>query len=127
MTTTSQTTPTYGERQRLDRAAEHYLRTCYQHRTAVRASEFALFLGVSVVHLSRTVREITGIRLRQYLWTRQLEYAEKLLRETSLTIDEVAIKAGFGTPRTFYRRFRESYGISPGEFVRLRNVSRSKT
>jgi hypothetical protein len=43
---------TPAHRQRLDRAANHYLQQCYRNRTPVRASAFATFLGMTHPYLS---------------------------------------------------------------------------
>ena len=108
---------TYAHRQRLDRAAEHYLRTCYREKTAARASEFAQFLGVHHVYLSAIAPQITGGKsLRDFLREKQLAYAEQLLRTTPLDIKEIALRCGFGTIGTFYRWFQARHGMPPGQF-----------
>ena len=118
-----QTTPpqrhrtfTHADRQRLDRAAEHYLRVCYKTKTAARVSEFATFLGVSTPYLSRIVPEIVGKRVRDFLRAKQIEYAVQLLLTTPISVDEIALRCGFGTPWTFYRWFRKAYGVTPTAF-----------
>ena len=108
---------THAHRQRLERAAEHYLRACYRNTTAARASEFAQFLGVHHVYLSTIAPQILGGKsLRDFLRQKQLAYAEQLLRTTPLYIEEVALRCGFGTIGTFYRWFNASYGMPPGTF-----------
>jgi len=113
---------THAHRQRLDRAAEHYLQYCYRKSTAARASEFAQFLGVTLPYLSRIAPEIAGKTLRHFLREKQLAYAARLLlRATPLSIREIALRSGFGTVSTFYRCFREAYGQAPGSFREARN------
>lgn len=107
---------TQADRQRLDRAAEHYLRACYKTKTAARASEFAVFLGVSTPYLSRIVPAMVGKPVRDFLRAKQIEYAVQLLRSTPISVDEIAIRCGFGTPWTFYRWFRKAYGMTPTAF-----------
>lgn len=108
---------TPAHRQRLERAAEHYLHACYRSRTAARASEFATrYLHVTPPYLSRIVSEMTGQTLRDLLRQKQLAYAEKLLRTTPLTVEEIALQCGFGTVRTLYRCFRRAYGMTPAAF-----------
>lgn len=104
------------DRQRLERAAAHYLRHCYRHRTAARVSEFAAHLGVSTEDLSRTASAIVGMPLREFLRRKQIAYAEQLLRTTPLTVEEIALRCGFGTPATFYRHFTAVHGVAPGAF-----------
>jgi AraC-like DNA-binding protein len=107
---------THADRQRLDRAAEHYLRSCYRNKTAARVSEFATFLGVTSPYLSRVTRSIVGRPARDFLRAKQLVYAAQLLRATPLSVDEIALHCGFGTPWTFYRCFKSVYGMTPNAF-----------
>jgi AraC-like DNA-binding protein len=108
---------TPAHRERLDRAAEHYLQYCYRMHTAARASEFADYLGVTLPYLSRIAPEIAGKTLRHFLREKQLAYAARLLvRAKPLSIREIAVRAGFGTVSTFYRCFQAAYGQPPGTF-----------
>ena len=112
---------THAHRQRLDRAAEHYLQYCYTKRTAARASEFAEYLGVTHAYLSRIAPDIAGMTLRSFLREKQLAYASRLLRRAApLPIREIAIRCGFGTVSTFYRCFEAVYGRPPGSFREVR-------
>lgn len=105
------------DRQRLERAAELYLRECYRSRTAARVSEFATFIHVARPYLSRMVPELTGLSVREFLRRQQLQLACRLLRESSvLTVAQIALMCGFGTPRTFHRVFRAAFSITPLEY-----------
>ncbi|HEX3581729.1 MAG TPA: helix-turn-helix domain-containing protein [Thermoanaerobaculia bacterium] len=106
----------YRDRQRIERAAEHYLRACYRARTAARASEFASYLGVSAPYLSRLVAAAAATPVREFLRRRQLAYAEQLLRSTPLSVAHIAIASAFGTPATFYRCFAKAFGDTPASY-----------
>lgn len=107
---------THAHRQRLDRAIAHYLDDCYANKTAARVSEFAAFLERSPEYLSRTAVSIVGVPLREYLRTKQLEEAERLIVTTPLPMRQIALHAGFGTTATFYRCFQQAHGMTPGAF-----------
>ena len=107
---------THRDRQRLERARDHYLRDCYRKQTAARASEFADYLGVTAAYLSRLSTAVAGVSVRDFHRRRQLTYAEQLLRSTPLPVSEIAIASAFGTPSTFYRCFVAAYGSTPGAF-----------
>jgi AraC-like DNA-binding protein len=104
--------------ERQARSAEHYLRKCYEAKTAVRASELAAELEMTPEHLSRLATQVFGKPLREYLRQKQLTYAEGLLRTLphEITVEEIALHSGFGTIRTFHRCFLEAYGMTPGAF-----------
>ena len=105
-------------RRRLERAADLYLRECYEHRTPARGDDFARQLGLTREHLARLGSDVLGIPLRDFLRSRQLLYAELLLRTTSLSTVQVAEAAAFGTHPTFYRAFKAAYEMTPGQYRR---------
>ena len=111
---------THAHRQRLDRAIAHYLDDCYARKRAARVAEFAAFLERSPEYLTRTAVSIVGVPLREYLRTKQLEEAERLIVTTPLPMHEIALHAGFGTTSTFYRCFRQAHGMPPGAFREVR-------
>jgi AraC-like DNA-binding protein len=111
---------THAHRQRLDRAMAHYLDECYAARKAARVAEFAAFLGLNPEYLTRTSVSVAGISLHEYLRRKQLEEAERLIVTTPLPMSEIARHAGFGTIATFYRSFRQAYGVPPGAFREVR-------
>jgi AraC family transcriptional regulator len=47
---------------------------------------------------------------------RQVERAERLLRETSFPIAEIAARCAFGTPMTLRRSFAALRGMTPYEY-----------
>ena len=106
----------HGLRQRLERAAELYLRHCYEKRKPARAEEFAEHLRLTRPYLSRVVPEALGMPLRDFLRERQLAYAQRLLETTSLSMVRIAHASAFGTHPTFYRCFKAAYGMTPGEY-----------
>lgn len=50
----------------------------------------------------------------RYLLTRRIERATALLRETELTVTEIAFETGWQSLGTFGRTFRDVTGHSPG-------------
>ena len=111
---------THADRQRLDRAADLYLRDCYRKNTAARASEFAAQVGLTPEYVSWLAAKILGKSLHAYLREKQVAYAARLLRVTPLPVEEIAIRCAFGTPATFYRWFVAVHGMPPGEFRHLK-------
>jgi transcriptional regulator GlxA family with amidase domain len=71
--------------------------------------------GVSEAHFARSFKEAFGIPPHRYLLTRRIERAKGLLRETDLSITEIAFQTGWGSLGTFGRTFRDVTGESPGE------------
>lgn len=113
---TRQKSRTQTRRSRLERAAELYLRRCYDNQTAARAGELAAQIGLTREHLTRTVADVFGLSLRAFLRVQQLKRAQHLLTTTSASMVQVALSSGFGTHPAFYRAFKAAFGITPGQY-----------
>jgi transcriptional regulator GlxA family with amidase domain len=70
---------------------------------------------VSEAHFARSFKEAFGVPPHRYLLTRRLERATALLRDTDLSITEIAFQTGWNSLGTFGRTFRDVTGESPGE------------
>ena len=75
-------------------------------------------LGCSAKHVYQTVREQTGHTVGELIESTRLQFAEELLLGTDGKNEEIAERCGFGTLNTFYRVFRRSHGVAPGEWRR---------
>jgi transcriptional regulator GlxA family with amidase domain len=71
--------------------------------------------GVSEAHFARSFRQAFGLPPHRYLLTRRLERAKALLRDTDLSITEIAFATGWNSLGTFGRTFRDVTGESPGD------------
>ncbi len=72
-------------------------------------------MGLSRVQLYRKVKALTGYSVVDLLRKARLAKAKQLLETTDKNISEVAYDVGFATPSYFAKRFKEEYGISPGD------------
>lgn len=72
-------------------------------------------LGIGPRHLCRLFAEHLDASPIQVARTRRIQRAKRLLDETNLAIGEVALRAGFGSPRTMRAAFYAIYGRSPSE------------
>ena len=93
-----------------------YLRDCFASETAPRLKELALRLATSPERLTRMFASRFGVPASQYLKRAQIIEAKRLLRTTSLPLNDIAYACGFGTRASFYRAFRRSVGTTPGNF-----------
>ena len=82
--------------------------------------------GVSEAHFARSFKEAYGLPPHRYLLTRRIERAAALLRESDLSITEIAFQTGWSSLGTFGRTFRDVTGESPGE-LRARERPASST
>jgi transcriptional regulator GlxA family with amidase domain len=68
---------------------------------------------VSEAHFARSFKQAFGIPPHRYLLTRRIERAAALLRDTDLSITEIAFQTGWESLGTFGRTFRDIAGESP--------------
>lgn len=69
---------------------------------------------VSEAHFARSFHEAFGMPPHRYLLTRRIERALTLLRDTELSITDIAFQTGWRSLGTFGRVFREITGNTPG-------------
>jgi AraC family transcriptional regulator of adaptative response / DNA-3-methyladenine glycosylase II len=79
----------------------------------------ATHLGVGSRHLRRLFLQHLGATPRAVAETRRLHFAKKLIDETSLTMSEVAMSAGFGCVRRFNAGILKVYRRTPTQIRRL--------
>lgn len=70
--------------------------------------------AVSVAHFARSFKDAFGVPPHRYLLARRIERAVALLRDTELSITEVAFQTGWKSLGTFGRIFRDITGENPG-------------
>ena len=70
--------------------------------------------GVSEAHFARSFKQAFGLPPHRYLLTRRIERAMALLRDTELSITEIAFDTGWASLGTFGRIFRDVAGATPG-------------
>jgi AraC-like DNA-binding protein len=81
--------------------------------TLARASET---LRLTPAHLGRRFKRTVGIGFRQFAATARLENVALLLQGSTLSIKEIATKAGYKHASDLNHSFKKSYGMSPREF-----------
>ena len=68
---------------------------------------------VSEAHFARSFKEAFGVPPHRYLLTRRIERATALLRDSDLSITEIAFQTGWRSLGTFGRIFRDITGEKP--------------
>jgi AraC family transcriptional regulator len=75
-------------------------------------------VGLSVAHFARAFKETMGRAPHQYLLALRLERARRLLETTSLTLSDIAQRAGFADQAHFTRLFKRAFGTTPGALAK---------
>ena len=79
-------------------------------------------LGVTARHLRRLFVQHLGATAREVARTRRVHFAKKLLDETALSINQVAVAAGYGSVRRFNSDIRRTYSRTPTQLRRRRRT-----
>jgi AraC-like DNA-binding protein len=74
-------------------------------------------LGCSYAHVSNIFKKAYGISPVRFINAQRLERARLLLRDTDLSVSEIAWRTGFKDPCYFARLFRQHTGLSAREYA----------
>jgi AraC-like DNA-binding protein len=85
-----------------------------------RVSDYADQLAVSPNHLNKCIKSVTGKSAQDLLNEMILLEVKTLLKQTDLSISEIAFKVGKEDPSDFSKFFRTKTGCTPSEY-RLRD------
>ncbi|HEX3986356.1 MAG TPA: AraC family transcriptional regulator [Acidobacteriaceae bacterium] len=85
-----------------------------QHARHLSLHDIARAVGVSRQHLLKICRLNGKPTPISQLYSARLEIATDLLRQTGLSVNDIAGKCGFVSIFHFSRKFKEAYGKSPG-------------
>ena len=69
-------------------------------------------------YISRLFKRLTGQTLLDYITSRRMDHAVKMLTETNASIQEIAKATGISSGQYFALLFRKKYGVSPLDYRR---------
>jgi len=71
---------------------------------------------ISPFYLSRTFKAVTGFTLTEYIQSVRIRQAQKLLKETDLSITEISAQSGFDSFSHFGKIFKKIARVSPRDY-----------
>jgi AraC family transcriptional regulator len=105
--------PGYKLRQITDWMAEHAAEEFSLDQLAARA-------GLSKFHFQRLFKTAVGVSPSRYHTNLRMNESRRLLRETKMSVVDVALEVGYANPSHFARLFRKENGLSPSDYRRRR-------
>ena len=99
----------------LDRIAA-FIEENYENHITV--DDLARKFFVSNSTISHLFKQKMGVSLYRYVTQRRLIAAKSMIGE-KLPLEEIARRVGFADYSTFYRAFKQEFGISPRQFGKL--------
>lgn len=88
------------------------------HET-ISLSTLSSIVNYNETYISRLFRQITGIKLSEYIYQERLTKAKHLLATSNDPIQTIASAAGFDSQQYFSLCFKKATGISPSEYQRM--------
>jgi AraC-like DNA-binding protein len=82
--------------------------------------DLAIHCGVSLKQSNRSFRQLFGMSLPERQELVRLQKARQALADTTRSIHELALEAGFRDERHFIAAFDKQFGVSPSEWGRPR-------
>ncbi len=76
-------------------------------------ADLAKEAGLGMAHFSRVFRRFTGQSPKEFLLRSRLARAQHFLRETAMTVTEIADRLGYADVFFFSRQFKQKTGLSP--------------
>jgi len=86
------------------------------YRTEIDFEKMARDLQISYSYIRKIVKNATGKSVLDYINSLRIHEGKRLLRQTDMTIAEIASNLGYNNVQSFNRFFKKYEGITPGEF-----------
>lgn len=98
------------------------------YKQPLTTASLARSVGISSRHLQRLFLTHLGTTLERYLFNMRLDHARQLLRQSTLSVLDIALASGFTAASHFSRLYRDRFGISPRqERNEMSHVAASKS
>lgn len=85
----------------------------------ITVEELTEFLGITQPYLYKIFTDKCGISPKQYITNCKLAKVKKLLKETTLSICEIAASVGYSDSLSFSKQFKKLMGYSPKAFRKV--------
>lgn len=85
------------------------------HQKEITVDHLAQIAGLSRYHFSRLFKELTNKTITEYINKIRIDKAEYLLRNTTMSVSEVALASGFNDIYYFSKIFKKTRQIAPSE------------
>lgn len=102
-----------------------FLQENYQSDLSMEA--LARQFGYSKSRFSHLFNETLGCPPGAFINALRCQHAARAMLESDQPLLEIAMNAGFECPRTFYRVFKQYYGLTPTQYCKAHRTSQSES
>ncbi len=85
----------------------------------VSLAQLASIAQLSEYHFCRMFKQSTAYTPQAYLTKIRLEHAERLIRQSQLSLAEIALQSGFSSQSHLGKQFKECFGITPAKYRKM--------
>lgn len=85
----------------------------------INLGQLAQLVDMNSSYLSSIFKKETGMTYSEYLVCCRIEKACKMLVETNMSINDVALQSGYQDSRYFSKQFAKQIGLKPSEYRKL--------
>ncbi|PYG85842.1 AraC family transcriptional regulator [Ruminiclostridium sufflavum DSM 19573] len=96
-----------------------YIHDNYKQDIAI--NTLADHVGLSYSHVRKIFNDATGENIVNYINNMRIEEAQRLLRQTSMSINDIALGLGYNNKQSFNRFFKKYVSINPGEYRNIKS------
>ena len=79
-------------------------------------NDLASFSHLSAPYVSRLFKENLNVGFVEYVNTQRIAKARQLLKNTTLTVEQIGFQVGFNNVRSFMRTFKKYENTTPGQY-----------
>ncbi len=101
--------------------ADRMLGYIVDHMEDVSLSDLGREFSYHPTYVSTMLHKEFGMTFSQLLLTRRMERAVILMKNTTLSIEEIGALVGYGDHSNFYKAFRDYYGMTPRDYLRTQS------
>lgn len=87
------------------------------HSDVVTLKDIAIHFNYHPNYISALLHRETGRKFTEILLEKRMERAILLMRNTTLSIEEISAMLGYSNHSNFYKAFKEYYGVTPREYI----------
>jgi len=109
----------WQQRELVSRLHDYLLKDNYFAKLDIDINKLISEMATSRTLFFEALKAVTGKTPMEFISALRLDEAKRLLENSNLSTETVAMQCGFNTYSTFYRQFREQYLITPVEYRKL--------
>lgn len=99
--------------------AKKYIAENYDNPGDISIPKIAKQINISPAYLQRLFKVETGMTIMEYVSSLRLNKAKSLLRNTELSVVDIAVNVGLGSRQRLTQLFTEQEGMPPGEYRKM--------